>query len=112
MESDAVNRRNLDGAADLSDDPAQAFLQLFVRIQHVFRLTVKNLACGGQFHVSASANALEKSAFEFFLKRSYLLTNSRLCNKVSLGRQRKALQIDQITKNFKSFDMHLDTKNK
>src|SRR5262249_30530402 len=97
---------DLHRTADLSDHASETFLQLVVGVKHVLRFAIKDLARRGQFYFAASANALQQAPFELVFQRAYLLADSGLCNKISLGRQRKTLKVDQVAKNFQGLDMH------
>jgi hypothetical protein len=98
VQAHAVNGRDLYRAANFAYKTAKIFLQLIIRCEDVFCLAVKNLARGCQLNFSPAADTLKQAAFEFILKRPYLLAHSRLCNKITLGRKRKTLKIDEIAK--------------
>ena len=99
MQADTVNGRDLDRAANLSDQAAKMFVELGVRGKDVLRFAIENFAGSGQLDLAAAADAFEQTAFEFFFERAYLLADRRLCDKVAFSRQRETLQIDQIAKN-------------
>ena len=63
-----------------------------------------------QMDRSAAPNAFEQTAFELVLEGTYLLADSRLRNKVSLGGERKTFEVNQVAEHFQGFNVHLFDK--
>ena len=106
MKAHTVNRRNLDRSADLADHTAKFFLQVVVAFKDLFGFAVKYLARRRQFDVSAPADAFEQSTHELLFKCPDLLAYSGLGNKIAFRGKRKALEVNEVAKYFKGFNMH------
>ncbi len=67
---------------------------------------MKDFARRSECYFASAPDAFEQPTLKLFLERPDLLTDRGLSDKVTLGCQREALKIDEVTKYLEGFDMH------
>ena len=108
METDAVNRRDADGAGNDVFDFLQSAVEGIVGLNDLLAVFVENLAFAREPEFLFAA--FDEQRFELPFQRTDLLADGRLGHVVDVRGLGKTFRFRQVAKYFEAFDLHRELR--